>query len=205
MLESYHSHFSARPKLRDGESVARVYHYTSVSGAMGIVGDRQLWASNVHYMNDYTEYKHGIDIVQHELAHLAQLSAWQDKRELLTTAREYMGRMIIRHIFASSFSEKHDALSQWRGYAGGGISIGFLFDDLVDVGSRQNFHLVKCVYSREEKSNIARAFIQLGCRTEIAEELAACRTYGHWATCARIAITIRIRSRMALYEQLPPN
>jgi hypothetical protein len=36
-------------------------------------------------------------------------------------------------------------------------------------------------------------------------DLAACRTYGHWATCARIAITIRIRSRMALYEQLPPN
>ena len=84
-----------------------------------------------------------------------------------------------RHIFATSFCESDDLLSEWRGYADGGIAIGYIHDVLVRATSGQQFHLHKCIYTTEDKEEIGRRFIETGCspdnlgnREKITEKLA---------------------------------
>jgi hypothetical protein len=142
LLSNYHHYYGAQPKLQEGETKRHLYHYTSIQGAQGIVGERELWASNIHYMNDYTEYTHGIDIMIGELRALASDPSWSSRAAILTKTGLYIDRMRTRHIFATSFSERDDALSQWRGYAAGGICLGFLFGARTTVARPQNFHLL---------------------------------------------------------------
>jgi hypothetical protein len=44
-----------------------IYHYTSLDAARKILGDRILWASDVLSMNDTSEFKHAVSIVDDEL------------------------------------------------------------------------------------------------------------------------------------------
>jgi hypothetical protein len=82
MLSSFHPHFAQRPPSKEG--VARVYHYTTVEGARSIITGRELWASNLHYMNDYTEYAHGIEVMKHLLHRMAQEAKWSERSAILT-------------------------------------------------------------------------------------------------------------------------
>ena len=162
MLANYHPHFAQRPPSVEG--VARVYHYTSIEGARSIISARQLWASNLHYMNDYTEYTHGIETAQ---VILRRLAGWTPRYSVLRGAADYMERMRMRHIFATSFCESSDLLSQWRGYADGGMAFGFLHDDLVQATSSQKFHLYKCIYKESEKEEITTKFIDMVCAPNV--------------------------------------
>jgi hypothetical protein len=40
------------------EIPAVLYHYTSMDGLVGIVTNKQIWASHVPYLNDRTEQEH---------------------------------------------------------------------------------------------------------------------------------------------------
>ena len=42
-----------------------LYHYTSVSGLLGIVNSGVLRASDIRYMNDSTELRHTLDLMDH--------------------------------------------------------------------------------------------------------------------------------------------
>jgi hypothetical protein len=44
-----------------------VYHYTTAEGLKGIIEFRCIWATNVNFLNDISEYHHGIDIVRGEI------------------------------------------------------------------------------------------------------------------------------------------
>jgi len=46
---------SATPKI--------LYHYTSQDGLIGILKDRNLWASKIHYMNDSKEFSQTLHIL----------------------------------------------------------------------------------------------------------------------------------------------
>ena len=167
MLSIHHPHFAHRPPSDEG--VARVYHYTTVEGARSIIAGRQLWASNLHYMNDYTEYTHGIEAMQHLLHRMAHEAKGSERSAVLIEAASYINQMRTRHIFATSFCESDDLLSQWRGYADGGVAIGFIHDDLVQATLGQQFHLYKCIYTAEEKEEIGRRFIEAGCSPDTLE------------------------------------
>jgi hypothetical protein len=41
-----------------------LYHYTSIDGLHGIVENRSIWASMIHYLNDAAELKTAISICQ---------------------------------------------------------------------------------------------------------------------------------------------
>ena len=40
-----------------------LYHYTSLTGVLGIVGSAELRASDIRYMNDSTELRHTLDLL----------------------------------------------------------------------------------------------------------------------------------------------
>lgn len=55
------------PHLRQTESET-VFHYTGGEGLLGIVSRGEIWASSYTVLNDLSEVKYGIDVVEQEVA-----------------------------------------------------------------------------------------------------------------------------------------
>lgn len=57
-----------------------LHHYTTLKDFLGIVNDAELWATNIFYMNDQSELKRAIKLLQDELApRIAALKEERDK------------------------------------------------------------------------------------------------------------------------------
>lgn len=103
-----------------------MYHYTDLNGLLGILGNQCLWASNVNYMNDATEYKHGLLILE-DVCKQIKLDH-NDANMHLEGLLKYLG-ILKENAYSISFCEEPDLLSQWRGYANTtGVAIGFRKD-----------------------------------------------------------------------------
>jgi hypothetical protein len=86
-----------------------LYHYTGVSGLLGIVCKRKLWATDYQHLNDRKEYRIGERLLRDELA----------KRRLKQRERMHFESLVAKNqrgCFVLSFSESGDQLSQWRAY-----------------------------------------------------------------------------------------
>lgn len=40
-----------------------IYHYTGHDALLSIIGNNQLWATNVRFLNDHSEFQHGVDLI----------------------------------------------------------------------------------------------------------------------------------------------
>lgn len=111
-----------------------IYHYTSMSGLLGIVTSAKLRASHIYYLNDQSEQRHVWLIIKGLIENrLAQCIPDREKKLLedLWPAVEIVSNpseknQLSTH-YVSSFSKNGDALSQWLSYCphGNGFSIGF--------------------------------------------------------------------------------
>jgi hypothetical protein len=107
--------------LDDAPSV--LYHYTSSAGLQGILNSRSVWATDIEFLNDEQELRHGLDQFLTSFKDQVNKRYGSDRYERL--AASFQVHEHIRH-FVSSFCENGDLLSQWRGYASpGGYAIGF--------------------------------------------------------------------------------
>jgi len=137
----------------------KLYHYTTYAGFLGIIKSTKLWATNIHYLNDFEEFKHGLGIAKRIAIRRASVATSQDKPlfDRLASVVEQYEKV---HLFVSSFTENGDILSQWRGYSSnGGVSLGFAFPDLQRIAGKNGFRLIKCIYDDHEKEVIAEEFI----------------------------------------------
>lgn len=120
-----------------------LYHYTSVEGALGILGSGSVRASMIHYMNDARELRHALDLAEErifEIAHRHENYA----RELCS---EFITAVQLIAVYVFSLSPHRDQLSQWRAYGGsGGYAIGIAGSHLQQVAHANSAMLVKCEY-----------------------------------------------------------
>jgi hypothetical protein len=58
-----------------------LYHYTTQEGLLGIVKNREIWATHTQYLNDRLEYKHALEISPEDFGD----DAAGDRRALLET------------------------------------------------------------------------------------------------------------------------
>jgi len=128
-----------------------LYHYTSLNGVLGILGSRSLWASHVSYLNDASEFFHGISFAKDIAA-----SLFMEDDYLAAfgwAARHALESISPTDLYVTSFSEKGDLLSQWRGYcpAGAGICLGFDFGHLKDFCQDRGYRLEKCIYTHNKQ------------------------------------------------------
>lgn len=139
-----------------------LYHYTSVSGLHSILENSEIWASNIHYLNDSKEFQHAIECTKSVL-----------RKEIDSIGLKYMRDDIIkcvdsrfetiRHlsILVASFSEDGDLLSQWRSYCppGAGYAIGFDHGKLGLKAKQQHYHLCPCAYAHAEHVALIRPHV----------------------------------------------
>ena len=137
----------------NGERV--LYHYSNYYGLTGIVSSKAIWCSQIQYLNDSGELRHGLDI----LAGVAKKYA-KDVPSLDNIATR-TGQFYSVNVFVCSFSEAGDTLSQWRGYSGGsGVSIAFSFEKLNEKAALYGYSLNKCIYDNKEKISIAERYVE---------------------------------------------
>ena len=126
-----------------------LYHYTSLSGVLGILGSGVLWASDIRYMNDSAELRHTADLVKREVE--LRISQGHDQPALLNAFIDWVQHRITNgHIlFGASFRSNGNLLSQWRGYSsvGKGASLGFNAGFIRRCANAQSFNLGRCVYT----------------------------------------------------------
>jgi hypothetical protein len=106
----------------------KLCHYTSVDGAIGILGGDDLWLSHSRYSNDDGEMRHGHELLQAVFAELEAEAATDDiRRTRLDQLRQRVAAVQGEDVYICCFCESDNLLSQWRGYAenGGGVSIEF--------------------------------------------------------------------------------
>lgn len=122
-LESY-SHDLVQ-ELRGG---AKLCHYTTLDGALGIIQSGDLWLSHLRFSNDDGEFVYGLDLVRTELAEQEAAASGDAKRvELIRAVQTLIDEQREQPIYICCFCEHENLLSQWRGYAdnGGGVSVEF--------------------------------------------------------------------------------
>src|SRR6266852_7236590 len=113
-----------------------LYHYTDLSGLIGIVEKHDLWVSHSRYSNEEEEMTHGLSVVRSALKRATE-SGKHDGVYLQTLTKlteEPEG------VYICCFCEKDNLLSQWRGYGanGTGVSLQFAPKDFADVAGPDN-------------------------------------------------------------------
>lgn len=137
-----------------------LYHYTDHHGLVGIIENRELWATNLGCLDDLSEFKHGLDFVRsmrdqmiEELISDRPLNdsekdtAKQILKLIIRKAEEsYLRHDPAEYLFTFSLfdSRRYDAsrpmegdpgdnLQQWRAYRKGGLGYCIGFDrDLLE-------------------------------------------------------------------------
>ena len=85
-----------------------VYHYTSVEGALGILGSGSLWFTERSHLNDPSEISHGIEVCKRILQENGRDN---DAKRLCDNAQIVFDEF---RFFSSSFSLKYYDTSQWE-------------------------------------------------------------------------------------------
>jgi hypothetical protein len=138
-----------------------LYHYTSLSAIHGIIKDNGLWATDIHYFTDSHELKHAVDVLSHEVR--IRLEQYSPERKLLAQLQDWLHwRLAKGHLlFVTSFTEKGNLLSQWRGYCSyeKGLSLGFEPTHVSACASREGFRLGRCIYDSKTQMELAEAAV----------------------------------------------
>jgi Protein of unknown function (DUF2971) len=130
-----------------------LYHYTTQAGLMSILKARALWASKMQYLNDASEFLHGLAIGKKVLEEQLNAHRSAERAAVLNNIKRALDQLSWTHVFVGSLSAAGDLLSQWRGYCpdANGFSIGFNVERLSIALSEQGFRLAPCVYKEEDQ------------------------------------------------------
>ena len=132
---------------------ATFYHYTNHAGLIGIVGGDEVWATDVRYLNDASEYQYTLEFARRFMTHKITSSVFVDEfRQRVEAAFAD----VTDTVFVSSFSYRGDLLSQWRGYCspGPGYALGFDGNVLAGIAAENGGEVQLCIYDEESQSKI---------------------------------------------------
>jgi hypothetical protein len=136
-----------------------LYHYTNQAGLLGIIKNREIWATHTQYLNDSKEYRHAVDVVTDLI--IKRLTAACDSRRILEDMSSGLDGIEGMNVCVCSFSEDGDSLSQWRAYGGptSGYAIGFKPLHLAKMVKLEGFYLTQCIYEPTEQVALMEALV----------------------------------------------
>lgn len=134
-----------------------LYHYTSISGLLGVINSKSIWASDIQYLNDKDEFFHTINILEKKAAKSFKGRSQNKLKQQLYSLFKGIGILDEFDVYVFSLSEKGDLLSQWRGYCPNfGFSIAFDLKKLkkaVETNIETECILLPCFYDEKIKKD----------------------------------------------------
>ncbi len=154
---------------KDDKERKILYHYTTPNGFINILKTNSFYASHFKYFNDPSEFIYGLRFINKVIEE--RLSKEEDQ----TIVKKLCGLKFneiselhkeIEQLYALSFSENGDLLSQWQAYAenGKGYSIGIKKEDIFEKTGLNSFdiiddiYFIKMIYDEEKQTDIANVF-----------------------------------------------
>jgi hypothetical protein len=126
-----------------------IFHYTGTAGLRGILGKRELWATDSNFLNDTSEGK----IPDEILRRLSKMTnAYGLHFDLANKWLEEKAKGISEsRFFVSCFCRHADLLSQWRGYSSGltGYALGFNREVLANQIDNKGLRIEDCIYIKD--------------------------------------------------------
>jgi hypothetical protein len=140
-----------------------LYHYTSLNGLLGIVSSEHLRASDIRYMNDSTELRHTLSVLESHINR--RIVAGTDHPALLNQLLQWLNHRLVDGpmLFGASFRANGNLLSQWRGYSvhGKGASLGFDPQHILNCAQRQGFGVARCIYDRARQDQLIEQLVDV--------------------------------------------
>ena len=133
-----------------------LYHYTSADGVIGILSSKELWATNIEFLNDTNEILEAVRVARNIIENLIDRDTFSHGEKLLMNKmREHAGSAAKR-FYVVSFSETSDSLLHWQAYCSGsgGYAIGFPSKHLSGLALEKSWYLAKCIYGHTEKYSV---------------------------------------------------
>lgn len=165
-----------RRVVRAARAPQRLHHYTAAATLPAILRGEpfacrergeatvepgtplpQMRATHLRFMNDRSELKLATALMSDELGRHAAARRGALARRLDAVRDTLAALSDEPWIWALSWSERGNQLSQWRAYAGGvgGFSVGVPVAHLLRMAAWQRFALVPCVYRGDLQRRIA--------------------------------------------------
>lgn len=144
-----------------------IYHYTTQTGMLGIIREGEMWATQVHFLNDRNEINLTFKLLNKKLTAYMNNSTCQTNKSVLTKIRKLLHKIDQGHICVASFCEKGDLLSQWRGYGnlGKGYSIGFDLKRLNLLARKNSFVIWPCIYEETLQNELVEYLVESWCKS----------------------------------------
>ncbi len=161
LIEEANRRFFVEYKPPQPFSVPDLYHYTTAAGLKGILESRSIFGTHIRYLNDTSEVVHAYEVARQILDECnratSPINDLPGERFYTYGHFFFSAEELLRNedAYVTSFCEDDDLLSQWRGYAMGGFSVGF--QSLVSPGrfaigsSLWKTTIRKILYRYEEK------------------------------------------------------
>lgn len=115
-----------------------IYHYTSGTSLIGVLGNSEFWATDINFLNDHKEhilgYEASIDFIKKAMTEEFRepFQSWFDLfySQILSLTEV---NIIDRAAYVVSFSKKPDSIAHWFSYCekNQGYCIGFEEDDFL--------------------------------------------------------------------------
>jgi len=141
---------------------ARLYHYTSPAGLIGIVTTRTLWATHVRFLNDTAELNHALTPLRAsiELRIGDRRHFSEPEIDLLQAMLGMVGRG-SHFVYVAALTERRDDLSQWRAYcpSAGGYAFGIPSGILKTMAATQGYYLAPCVYDGKQQQAVVNELV----------------------------------------------
>lgn len=142
---------------------AWLWHYTSRTGLLGIVGEGRLRATDLWYLNDAKEMLLTSELAIEVLDELASRRSMPKRdRAICQDLLSYADWLETpQEMYAFSLSERADALSQWRAYGqpGSSYALGFSTKLLRTAAKSNGLELCKCIYDTRTQRQLVHGLI----------------------------------------------
>jgi len=139
-LSSYNI-FAANPP-------SKIYHYSTLAGAFGIISSKSLWLTKIKYLNDTSELLFAIGLFKNCITQFIRTQNDAKKADFLNEASHQLDSFENTNICVASFCEDGNLLGQWRSYSdrGEGVAIGFSTQLIQQCYTKNSINLWKCIY-----------------------------------------------------------
>lgn len=140
-----------------------LYHYTALEAMQGILAERGLWATDIHYFNDFAELRQTATLMSAELH--ARTHSSSASSEILTQVDRWVSDLVAEGptVFVASLTPNGNLLSQWRGYGpyGRGVSLGFPASHIMACAAEQSYAVGRCIYDVDRQRHVIRELVDI--------------------------------------------
>ncbi|MBS7777713.1 DUF2971 domain-containing protein [Acidovorax sp. CCYZU-2555] len=118
--------------LIDEVDSALIYHHTTTEGLIGILENKEIWATNIRFLNDYEELVAGLRELESCMENVKSIYKEKSLDDIRIDFYNKLEGVIRDNVkekdtFISSFTKTRDSLRQWMSYGkpNSSYSIGF--------------------------------------------------------------------------------